>query len=119
MLRGNQGTELFAGGEEARIFEGYLADGLTRFGHTLHAYCWMPNHIHMLIRTGDDPLTRFMQALGSRFARYLNARRDEHGHVFQGRYQAKPVEDDAYAMELVRYIHLNPVRAGLSPDAEY
>jgi hypothetical protein len=80
----------------------------------------MTNHIHLAIQVGELPLSRGMQNLSFRFTRWINWRQKRTGHLFQGRYKAVLVDGDSYLLELVRYIHLNPVRAGMVEDpAEY
>jgi hypothetical protein len=79
----------------------------------------MPDHIHMAVQVGDIPLSRIMQNLSFRYTQWMNRRQDRVGHLFQGRYKAVLVDANSYLLELVRYIHLNPVRAGMvkSPEA--
>jgi len=78
----------------------------------------MTNHIHLIIQTGEAPLSRIMQNLSLRYTKWINFTQKRTGHLFQGRYKALLLDADAYLAELVRYIHLNPVRAGMvtSPD---
>jgi hypothetical protein len=73
----------------------------------------MPNHFHLLVEVGEVPTSRLMQALLTGYARWFNRTHRRRGHVFQGRYKAVMCDRDSYLLELVRYIHLNPVRAGL------
>ena len=73
----------------------------------------MTNHIHLAIQVGDIPLSRGMQNLSFRYTRWINWREKKTGHLFQGRYKAVLVDGDRYLLELIRYIHLNPVRAGM------
>ena len=72
----------------------------------------MPNHFHFLVRTGEMPLSKIMQKLETRYAVNYNLRHHRSGHFFQNRYKAILVEEDEYLLELVRYIHLNPIRTG-------
>jgi len=76
----------------------------------------MPNHFHLLLETTDRKLSEAMQVLLTRYARYFNRKYQRVGHLFQGRYKAILCQKDTYLLELVRYIHLNPVRAGLAED---
>ncbi len=78
---------------------------------------WTTN-IHMALQAGDIPLSRGMQNLSFRYTRWINHKKKRTGHLFQGRYKALLVDGFAYLLELVRYIHLNPVRSGIvvSPD---
>jgi REP-associated tyrosine transposase len=93
--------------------ETLVQDGIDRFKHRIHAYCWMSNHIHMLIQVSEVPLSKLIQNLSFRHARYINKKLSRKGHLFQGRYKAILVDAENYLHELVRYIHLNPVRAGV------
>jgi hypothetical protein len=78
----------------------------------------MKNHLHLLIEVGETPLSRIMQTLLFEYAGYFNRQHGEVGHLFQGRYKAIVCDKDAYLLELVRYIHLNPVRARMVKDPE-
>lgn len=113
MLRGNGGQAIFSDDADRRRFCALLAEGVERFGHRIHAYCLMENHAHLAIRVGDAPLSRIVQNLAFRYTRAYNRRAGRVGHLFQGRFRSLLVDRDAYLLELVRYIHLNPVRAGL------
>jgi putative transposase len=93
-----------------------FAEGTTRFAYRVHAYCLMSNHLHVALELGRIPLSRGMQNLAFRYTRWINRRERRMGRLFQGRYKALLVDRDAYLLELVRYIHLNPVRAGLVSD---
>jgi len=77
----------------------------------------MPNHVHMVIEVGDIGLPRIMQNLGTRYTRYFNEKYGRQGPLFQGRYQAVPVDVDGYLLPLVRYVHRNPVDGGLCQGA--
>jgi hypothetical protein len=78
----------------------------------------MRNHIHLIIQTGDIPLSRIMQNISLRFTKWINYKQSRTGHLFQGRYKALLIDADAYLLELIRYIHLNPVRAGIVASVE-
>jgi len=118
MLRGNGGQDIFfAKGDRRRFYE-LLAEGTARFGTRVHGFCLMTNHLHLVLQVGEIPLSRAMQNLSFRYTRFLNARRRRIGHLFQGRYKAILVEADSYLLELVRYVHLNPLRAGLVKQPE-
>jgi hypothetical protein len=80
----------------------------------------MTNHIHALVEVGEIPLGRFMQRVASQYARFLQRRNETTGHLFERRYHAVLVDTERYLLDLVRYIHLNPVRGGLVTDpADY
>jgi len=113
MLRGNGGQDIFFAKKDRRRLLELLAEGTARFGFRVHGFCLMTNHLHLVLQAGEEPLARAMQNLSFRYTRFLNARMGRVGHLFQGRYKALLVDGDSYLLELVRYVHLNPVRAGL------
>ncbi len=118
ILRGNGGADLFFSEGDRIALEALVAEGVARFGHLVLAYCWMPNHLHLALQVGSIPLSKIVQNLAFRHARRLNRRRGRQGHAFQGRYKALLVDRDRYLLALVRYIHRNPVRAGLATRPE-
>ena len=80
-------------------------------------YCLTSNHVHLLIQVGDQPLGKIMRHIASEYARRMQARLDTTGHFFERRYHATLVDADSYLLELLRYTHCNPVKAGLVSDA--
>jgi len=117
MLRGNAKQSIFKGPEGVRQFETILGQGSENCDVRIYAYCWMPNHVHMALQVDQIPLSKMMQNLSQRYTRWFNKYYDRVGHLFQGRYKAILVDGQGYMLELIRYIHLNPVRAGLVADA--
>ena len=117
-LRGNAGQAIFFDNRDRTRFYLLLQEGIERFRHRIHAFCLMSNHVHLAIQVGDIPLSRIMQNLSFRYTRWINWRQNRSGHLFQGRYKAVLVDADAYLLELTRYIHLNPVRAGIVKEPE-
>lgn len=81
-------------------------------------YCLMSNHVHLLIREGEGGISHVMKRLGASYAYWYNLKYDHCGHVFQDRFKSEPVEEDRYLVTVVRYIHRNPVKAGIAnrPD---
>jgi putative transposase len=116
MLRGNAKQTIFTEAVEYQQFEKILAQGLEAHQVKLHAYCWMKNHVHLALQVTETPLSKLMQSLSQRYTIWLNHRHDRVGHLFQGRYKDILVDSDQYLLELIRYIHLNPVRANLVAD---
>lgn len=87
--------------------------------HTLcYAWALLPNHAHFLLRTGEVPLATVMRRLLTGYAVRFNRRHRRHGQLFQNRYKSIVCQEDVYLKELVRYIHLNPVRANLVSDMD-
>ena len=111
ILRGNARQDVFFTAGDRQYFFELLAEGVTRFGYRVHAFCLMTNHLHLALQVGERSLSAGMQNLSFRYTRYLNTRLKRVGHVFQGRFKAYLVDQDRYGLALVRYIHLNPVRA--------
>jgi REP element-mobilizing transposase RayT len=113
MLRGNAGQTIFADEADRTRFLLLLQEGIERFSSRIHAFCLMTNHIHLVVQVGAIPLSRFMQNVSFRYTRYFNAKKGVTGHLFQGRFKAILIDADNYLVELVRYLHLNPVRSGM------
>ena len=118
-LRGNHQQNIFPVDGDQRLLNLIVARALDRFQARLHAYCWMNNHLHFLIQVADDPLARPMRQIASEFARAMQAKMHTTGHFFERRYHATLVEAERYLKVLVRYIHLNPVEAGLVTDPSH
>ncbi|MDQ6962322.1 MAG: transposase [Mariprofundaceae bacterium] len=118
MMRGNGGSPIFFSSADHTRFLLLMQEGLERYGHRIHAFCLMQNHVHLLIQVSDVPLSKIIQNLGFRYTRYINRCKQTTGHLFQGRYKAILIDADTYLLELIRYIHLNPVRAKVcsTPD---
>ena len=112
-LRGNHGQKIFFRPAHRRILECIVREAIARFDARVHAYCWMTNHIHLLIQVGESELSRIMLRIASRYARFVQARLDTTGHLFERRYHAVLVDEDAYLLTLLRYIHQNPLKAGM------
>jgi REP element-mobilizing transposase RayT len=113
ILRGNSGQDVFFdAGDRARFFL-LLQESVERFGYRVHAFCLMTTHTHLAIQVGDIPLSRIMQNIGFRYTQFINRKYQRTGHLFQGRYKALLIDADSYLLELIRYIHLNPFRAGM------
>ncbi len=113
IVRGNQRQKTFLDDQDYQVYLERLAKYREKYGYSVHAYCLMPNHVHLLLESSDQPLGKFMQGLQQSYSQYFNLQHRKVGHVFQGRYKAIICDRDEYLQELVRYIHLNPVRAGL------
>lgn len=113
MLRGNDGQAIFHSNADRCRMCLLMQEGKERFGHLIHSFCFMNNHIHVAIQVGDVSISHIIQNLAFRYTRYFNRKYNRIGHLFQGRFKSVIVEGDRYFKELIRYIHLNPVRANL------
>lgn len=119
MARGIEGREIFRDAEDREVFLERLAViAAGAGGPRLFAWVLMTNHFHLLLRTEEMPLASAMRRLMTGHAVRFNMRHKRKGHLFQNRYKSIVVEEESYFLELVRYIHLNPVRAGLVLDSE-
>ena len=116
MARGVDRHRLFRDDLDRNDFVQRLATLATAEAWTVYAWTLIPNHFHLLVRTERRPLARNMPALLSGYATTFNRRHRRTGHLFQNRYKSIVCEDEPYFLELVRYLHLNPLRAGLVPD---
>lgn len=116
--RGNDRGLIFRDDQDRGMYLERLAHYRQRFGFRLLAFCLMPNHVHLALRTGRVALSRIMAGLQSSYTQWFNRRHRRSGHLFQGRYKAFLVQEDPYLLALVRYIHLNPVRARLAGRPE-
>lgn len=113
MLRGNNGQPIFFSNVDRIKLCLLIQEGIERFGYRIYGFCLMNNHIHLVFQSGTQHISVAMQNLAFRYTRYINRNEKRIGHLFQGRFKAILVDDREYLLELIRYIHLNPVRAGI------
>ncbi len=111
--RGNEQKDVFKSQKDREKFLSYLESATERYSAVIHAYCLLSNHYHILLETPAGNLSQIMRHINGAYTIYFNIKRKRAGHLFQGRFKAILVEADEYATELSRYIHLNPVRAGI------
>ncbi len=111
MLRGNNRKNIFFSDSDRYYLYSLLEEGIIRFNYKIHAFCLMTNHIHLIIEVGEMTLSKIVQNIAFRYTQRINKRKKRVGHLFQGRYKAKLVENERYFLELGRYIHLNPFDA--------
>jgi putative transposase len=109
--RGDGQKDIYLDDQDRKDFLSVLASVCMRFNWTVHAYCLMSNHYHLLLETPDSNLSQGMRQLNGVYTQHFNRTHERVGHVFQGRYKAIIVQKDSYLLELSRYIVLNPVRA--------
>jgi len=111
MSRGNHRGVLFRDEEDYLEFLRIIKWVKEDYNYILHSICMMSNHFHMEIETSDIELSRIMQKILSFYSKYFNKKYDLTGHLFESRYTACIIENEAYFLEVSRYIHLNPVKA--------
>ncbi len=86
-------------------------------GYELYGYCFLGNHIHLLMKEGKESLEQIFKRIGSRYVYYFNQKYKRIGHLFQDRFKSEPIDDEGYLITVLSYIHNNPVKAGLSKTA--
>ena len=116
ILRGIERRKIFYDDDDRENFLARLAGIVTDTNTPCFAWALIPNHVHLLLRTGTAPIATVMQRLLTGYAVSFNRRHRRYGHLFQNRYKSILCEEEPYLLELVRYIHLNPLRAGLVQD---
>lgn len=119
ILRGNNRQHVFVDDEDRQAFLGWLKEAARTHDLAIHAYCLMPNHMHLLATPGDErslPVT--LQAVGRHYVLHFNRRHQRTGSLWEGRYRATVIEAERYLLVCSRYIELNPVRAGLCDTPE-
>ena len=119
VAKGNGGQNLFEDASDYRAFLELVSAVAERCGMLVHAYCLMSNHVHLLLEDQGGRLSEFMKSLATGYAMRFNAKTGHIGHVFQQRFKSQPVESEAYLLQAARYIHNNPVKAGICPADEY
>jgi len=113
MLRGNEKKDIFLGDEDKRRLLEIILNKKQDDAFYLHAYCLMDNHIHLLIREGKEDVATALKRITVSYVSYFNKKYNRVGHLFQDRFKSEIVENDAYVLTLARYIHQNPVKAGM------
>jgi putative transposase len=119
--RGNNRQAVFTDPADYQRYLALVRQIAAERSVTIHAFVLMPNHVHLLVTPSDETaLSRFMQALGRRYVRWFNDRHRRTGTLWEGRFRSTVIEADRYLFACMRYIELNPVRAGLCADpSEY
>ena len=115
--RGDRREDIFLDDDDRRLWLEIFGSICRRCNWVCHAWCQMSNHYHIVVETVEGNLSQGMRQLNGVYTQRFNRRHQRVGHVFQGRYRAIIVEKDAYLLELMRYVVLNPVRASMVADA--
>jgi putative transposase len=116
--RGNEKRDIFRDAQDRRDLLRVLGRVVEVCRWRIHAYVLMGNHYHLLLETPEPTLSKGMHQLNGTYTRHFNTRHERIGHLFQGRFKAILVEKEAHLLELIRYVVLNPVRAGLVSGPE-
>jgi REP element-mobilizing transposase RayT len=118
IVRGIERRKIFFDNADRENFLERLGIILTETRTPCFAWALIPNHLHLLLRTGSTPIANVMRRLLTGYAVTFNRRHRRHGQLFQNRYKSILCQEDLYLLELVRYIHLNPLRAGIVKEAK-
>lgn len=118
MLRGINKQQIFEDDSDYKRFCYIMGDCKEEYDFRLHAYCIMGNHVHILIEVGDVSLSEILRKIEVRFAQWYNKKYQRTGHLFQDRFRSEVIEDDAHFLRVMRYIHHNPIKAGLCDSLE-
>lgn len=118
MLRGVNGQQIFEEKEDCDKFIEILKEYKAVSEYKVFAYCLMGNHIHLLMQEIAEPIELYMKRITTKFVYWYNIKYKRTGHLFQDRFKSEPVEDDTYLLTVLRYIHRNPIKAGLVDDLE-
>ena len=115
--RGNNRTDIFRSERDFSFFQDWLGESVRRYACRVHAYCFMRNHVHLLVTPDvDGAVSKVMQTLGIRYVQYFNKRHQRTGTLWEGRYYASAIDTARYLLGCYRYIEMNPVRAGITTD---
>jgi putative transposase len=109
--RGNRKSVIFKNQSDYQKYLSCIAEAYNESPFQLHAYCLMPNHLHLLIETSSIHIQQIMWSIQTSYAIYFNKKYELDGHVFQGRYGARLIDSQKYFIDSGRYIHMNPVKA--------
>ena len=119
ILKGIDDNNIFYDNQDRKIFLDRLKITKKEYNYKLYAYCLMGNHVHMVIRIEDEFLSKAMQSLTIRYASYFNKKYDRKGPFVQNRFKSKNIENQRYFLEVCRYVHRNPEKAGIEKTNTY
>jgi putative transposase len=114
MIRGINKQLILEDDEDNQKFLEVLKECKTLSEYKIYGYCLMGNHIHLLLKEEKEGLEQIFKRIGARYVYYYNWKYKRSGHLFQDRFRSEPIEDDGYLLAVLRYIHNNPVKAGMS-----
>ncbi len=118
IARGNNKEYIFKESIDKGYFIKLLKESMEGMSYKLYGYVLMDNHYHLIIQVFDKKLQEIMHQINNKYSKYFNYKFKRVGHVFQGRYKSTLVQDERYLISLIRYIHQNPIKAGMSKKIE-
>ena len=118
MIRGIDRQQIFEDEEDYTTFIKILEDVQQKSKFELYAYCLMGNHVHLMIKEGEENIETIFKRIGEKYVYYYNTKYERIGHLFQDRFKSEPIDTESYFNVALRYIHQNPVKAGICPIVE-
>jgi REP element-mobilizing transposase RayT len=118
MVRGINRQDIFHDDEDMQRYLETIARMKKENRFEVYGFCLMTNHVHILVQEKEEEISRIMKRIGTSYAWWYNSKYDRVGHLFQDRYKSEGVDNDAYLLSVIRYIHKNPVIAGLAQEPE-
>lgn len=118
MMRGINKQRIFKDQDDNTRFIQTLEQYKDKSGYRIYAYCLMVNHVHLLLKVGEEPLEQVMRRICGSYVYWYNSKYQRIGNLFQDRFKSETVENDAYFLTVLRYIHQNPLKAGLVTSIE-
>lgn len=119
IVRGIDKQDIFLDDKDKDKFLEFLRETKEKYTFEVYSYCLMDNHVHIVIYDKENQLSKLMQSLEIRYSIYFNKRYNRIGHLFQNRYFSRKIEDRDYLMQVCRYIHRNPLKAGIQQTEKY
>ena len=118
VLRGINKQRIFEDDEDSQYFLEKLKTYKDINGYEIYAYCLMSNHVHLLMKEGEEPLSTAFRRIGASYVYWYNWKYSRTGHLFQDRFRSEPVERDEYFLTVMRYIHQNPLKVGIVKEIQ-
>ena len=119
IIKGLDDSDFFFDNEDRIIFLEKIKYSKLKFKYQVYAYCLMTNHVHLVIKVDNDNLSKAMQSLIIRYSRYFNRKYDRKGNFIQNRFFSKNIENQKYFLDVCRYVHRNPEKAGIDKTYNY
>ena len=119
MLRGINQQDIFFENQDYFKFQEIIKNTKEKFSYKLYSYVLMPNHIHLEIKDENQKLSQIIHSITTSYANYFNKKYQRKGHLFENRFNSRNVESLYYVFNLIRYIHQNPVKSGISEIDKY
>lgn len=119
ILRGNAKQDIFLEKQDYNKFMKEIYNTKEKYQYELYSYCFMTNHVHLIIHDKDEKLSKILQSLTVSYSAYWNKKYERVGHLFQNRFLSRNVENESYLKTVCRYIHQNPCKGGIAEMEEY